>query len=289
MPRVSSDGVSISYERDRGDGPAVVLLSGLGFGRWIWRWQRDGLAGYDVIVPDTRGTGRSEAGLPLLVPRLPRRLRSRLLRSRFRYGVEGLAADLEAVLDDAGVYNAHLVGADLGGMIALQYALEYRRASSLTLIGTSHGGVDAVAIDEDVPAQLLSTTGSPRASTRERLRPVFSDRFTNRNPHLLDRIIEWQREYGAPDPALEAQLGALESFDVGDRLEEIRVPTLVIHGSDDRVIPVWNGRLLDIKLPASQYFEIEGGSHACGVEHAEQVTDRLLSFLRELEATPASV
>lgn len=291
MPRVTRDGVSIHYEHERDRGDPIVFLQGLGFGRWMWRWQREGLTSdgsgtCDVIAPDTRGTGRSDSGHPPLVPRLPRRLRRPLLTGRLSYSVGGLAADLEAVLEDAGVYNAHLVGLDVGGMIALRYALEYNRASSLTLIGTSHGGVDALPMDENARKQVLARPKrTDRENVRHRMRPVFSEAFTNRNPHLIDRLIEWRLEQDADDPALETQLGAFTSFDVTDRLERIRLPTLVIHGSDDQVVPVANGRLLHEKLPASQYLEIEGGSHGCFLEDSELVNGRIREFLADLTDT----
>ena len=284
MPRATRDGVSIYYEHDDGDGTPVVFVQGLGYGRWMWRWQREALRGtYEIIAPDTRGTGRSESGLPPLVPRLPRKLRALLLLKLFNYSIEGLAADLEAVLDDAGVSKTHLVGASLGGMVAQQYALEYRRTQSLTLCCTTHGGPDAVPIPDETQEHIFDVpkNASERETIRHRMRPAFSDRFTNRNPHLMDRIIEWRLEQDADEPARESQGGAALGFDVGDRLHRIRVPTLVLHGSEDRVVPVENGRLLAEKLPNSRLLEFDGGSHLFFIEEADRVNEEILAFLEE--------
>ncbi|AEH36172.1 alpha/beta fold hydrolase [Halopiger xanaduensis] len=288
MPRATRDDVSIYYEHEKGggDGAAdpVVLLQGLGFGRWMWRWQREALRDkYQVIAPDTRGTGRSDAGLPPLLPRLPGRLRTPLL-SRFGYSIEGLAADLEAVLEDAGVRSAHIVGASLGGMVAQQYAVEYPRASSLTLLCTSHGGPDAAPIPEDVRQQLLAGGGDgDRKRLRDSMRPVFSERFTNRNPHLMDRIVEWRREQDAGGPARIAQGAAVSNFDVADRLASVRVPTLIMHGTDDRVVPPANARLLAERIPDAELEHVDGGSHCFFVERDDRVNESLLSFLAEQE------
>ncbi|MWV41710.1 alpha/beta fold hydrolase [Natrialba sp. INN-245] len=289
MPRVSGDGASIHYEYDDrgGDGEPVVFVQELGYGRWMWRWQREALAPErDVIAPDTRGTGRSTAGHPPLVSRLPRRLRSSLLSGPAGYSAEGLAADLEAVLSAVGTRRAHLVGAGLGGMVAQQYAIEYSRAESLTLCSTSHGGLDAVAVPDDVRAQIVGESGTnERDALRRRLRPAFSERFVNRNPHLLDRIIEWGLEQNADEPAREAQAAAITNFDVSDRLERIRVPTLVIHGTNDRVVPPGNARLLEEAIPDARLELIEDGSHCFFVEEAERTNELLRSFLaRRLEA-----
>ena len=287
MPQATRDGVSIYYERDESDGDGtapVVFVQGLGFGRWMWRWQREAVTDrYDVIAPDNRGTGRSDVGLPPLVPRLPGMLRGLVLLKLAGYSMSGLAADLEAVLDDAGIYNAHLVGASMGGMIAQRYAVEYTRAKSLTLCCTSHGGPDAAPVPEETQAHMFETPdgANERQLIRHRMRPAFTERFTNRNPHLMDQIIEWRLEQDADDPAREAQAAAVQSFDVSERLGRVRVPTLILHGTDDRVVPVENARLLEEKLPNSQLELIEGGSHLFFIENDELVNEYLLEFLDE--------
>src|SRR6056297_3667710 len=123
MQTVSRDGVTLAYERDGpADAETVVLVEGLGYGRWMWNWQREALADdYDVVVPDNRGSGDSDA------PEGP-------------YTISEMAADLDAVLEDAGVESAHVVGASMGGMVAQQYALDFEKAESLTLLCTSPGG-----------------------------------------------------------------------------------------------------------------------------------------------------
>ncbi|MFC4439772.1 MULTISPECIES: alpha/beta fold hydrolase [Natrialbaceae] len=282
MPRVTRDGVSIYYEREEGEGTPVVFVQGLGFGRWMWRWQREAVAGdYGVIAPDNRGTGRSDAGLPPLVGRLPRAIRAPLIFKLAGYSIGGLAADLEAVLDEAGVYDAHIVGASMGGMIAQRHALEYSRAKTLTLCCTSHGGVDAVPVPEETREHIFDAPdgASEREIIRHRMRPAFNERFTNRNPHLMDRIIEWRLEQDADDPAREAQAAAVLDFDVSDRLEGIRVPTLVMHGTNDEVVPVANGKLLDEKIPDARIELVDGGSHCFFIEDADRVNQRLRSFL----------
>lgn len=288
MPRANSDGVSIYYEREVGDGARtpVVFVQGLGYGRWMWRWQREAVRDdFDVIAPDNRGTGRSDVGLPPLVPRLPGRLRTPLIFKLAGYSIGGLAADLEAVLEDAGIREAHIVGASMGGMIAQRYALEYSRAKTLTLCCTSHGGPDAVPIPEETREHVFDTpTGaSEREKLRHRIRPAFSERFTNRNPHLIDRIIEWRLEQDAGEPAREAQAAAVLNFDVSDRLERLHVPTLVLHGTDDQVVPASNGRLLEEAIPDARLERIEGGSHLFFIEDAARVNEELLAFLTEHE------
>ncbi|ELY55768.1 alpha/beta fold hydrolase [Natronolimnohabitans innermongolicus] len=286
MPWASSDGVSIYYEYEEGDGTPVVFVQGLGYGRWMWRWQREAVRDrYDVVAPDNRGTGRSEVGLPPLVGRLPGKLRTPIIFKLAGYSIGGLAADLEAVLEDAGIREAHLVGASMGGMIAQRYALEYTRAKTLTLCCTSHGGPDAVPVPDETQAHIFDTPSgaSERETLRHRMRPAFTERFTNRNPHLMDRILEWRLEQDADDPAREAQAAAVLGFDVSDRLDGIRVPTLVLHGTEDRVVPFENGLLLEEAIPNARLERVEGGSHLFFIENAERVNEELLAFLEANE------
>ncbi len=288
MPRALRDDVSIYYEREESEdgGTPVVFVQGLGYGRWMWRWQREAVRdGYDVIAPDNRGTGQSDTGLPPILPRLPRKLRAPLIFKLAGYSIGGLAADLEAVLEDAGIREAHIVGASMGGMIAQRYAIEYTRAKTLTLCCTSHGGPDAVPVPEETQEFIFDVPkgASEREKLRHRMRPAFNERFTNRNPHLMDRILEWRLEQDAEDPAREAQAAAVLNFDVSDRLDSIRVPTLVLHGTDDQVVPAANATLLEEAIPNARLERFEGGSHLFFIEDAEEVNEELLAFLDEHE------
>ncbi len=283
MAQAINDGVSIHY-RKHGDGEAVVFLQGLGYGKWMWRWQRSAVAdaGYQTIVPDNRGTGRSDTpGIPGPVRKLPGKLRRPLVTTLFGYTIAEMAADVEAVLADAGARRVHLVGSSMGGMIALEYALEYRRAETLTLLGTTPGGDLAEPIPEETLETIFDTPkgASERETIRHRMRPAFNDRFTNRNPHLIDQITEWRLEQDADDVARTAQAAAGGGFDVADQLGRIGQPTLIIHGTDDRVVPVENGELLDQRLPNSRLETVAGGSHLTHLEEADRVNSLLLEFL----------
>lgn len=289
MPQLRRNGTTLVYGHEtRPDEPAgtVVFVPPLGTGRYPWRWQYEAVAPkYTVLTPHLRGTGGSESSIGPVLEHLPRRVRRPLLSRTDTHSVEELAGDLEAIVCDAGNGDVHLVGAGLGGQIALQYAQTDGRAVSLTLVGTTHGGTDAVPVPAETRTRLQTTAGRTpsRTDTRNRLRATLSDRFTNRNPHLLDRLVEWDREQGADGPTLEAQLSALVGFDITDDLERLRLPTLVIHGSADRVVPVANGRLLAEKLPRSRYVEIDGAGHWCFLERPDRVTTALLSFLDDPE------
>ncbi|WP_458207477.1 alpha/beta fold hydrolase [Haladaptatus sp. NG-SE-30] len=256
MPFAEHDGVSLYYEVD---GPkshdTVAFIEDAGYGAWQWGWQHAAIAGpFESLVWDNRGTGRSDA------PAGP-------------YTIAELAGDLDAVLADHGARKAHLVGAGLGGMVALQYAREYTRAKTLTLIGTSPGG-EQFGIDSDVREQLL-TEKTPEA-LHESLRPVVSSEAFEAG---LEDVVEWQLADDASPDAQHAQFAAMDAFDLRDHLFEITTPTLVLHGTADRVFSVDGGRALAEGLPRGDLREFEDAPHLVHVERSKDVNDELLGFL----------
>jgi len=263
------DGVAVAYEergRDPGDAETVVLCEGLGYGRWMWNRQADALSDrYHVVLWDNRGTGESA------VPEGP-------------YTIAQLAGDLEAVLADAGVGTAHVVGASMGGMVAQRYALDHDRAASLTLLCASPGGPDAAPTPEATLERMFSVPddADEREAIRHRMAPAVGEGFIEANEALVERIVGWRLESDAPPRARRAQAAAVEAFDAGGDLDRIDVPTLVAHGTADRVLPVENGELLAAGIDGAESAFYEGGSHLFFFEDADRVNDRILAFLADV-------
>lgn len=261
MPRVRNDGVDVAYDVDGpADAPVVAFCEGLGYGRWMWRFQRERLEGYRTVAFDNRGTGESDA------PEDPD-----------AYSIEAFASDLEAVLSAEGVEAAHVVGASMGGMTAQRYAHEYDRARSLTLLCTSHGGEESVPIPEETQARMFQVPegASERAAIRHKMEPAMTDAFWAANEDLIADIVDWRLESDASDAARNMQAEAVLAFDSTPWLGEVDVPALVMHGTGDRVLPVANGRQVHAHLPDSELEVVEDGSHLFFVEDADAVTAAL--------------
>ncbi|MFB6154363.1 MAG: alpha/beta fold hydrolase [Haloferacaceae archaeon] len=253
MPYAVRGDTSLYYETD-GEGDPVAFVGDVGYGAWQWGWQHAAVAGpYESVVADPRGSGRSDA------PAGP-------------YAVETLTADLHAVLSDCGVRAAHLVGAGLGGMVALQSALTSSRARSLTLVGTAASGA---GLDLD---PLFGDSDDPDA-LRASLSAALSASFVDEQPDAVERIVAWRRDEDASREAWESQAAAVAGFDVSDSLFEVTVPALVIHGTEDAVWPVERGRSLAEELPRGEFVPAEGAGHLAHVEHSRHVNDALVGFL----------
>ena len=257
MPTATADGTTLRYEVAGDAGPTVVFVPDVGFGPWLWGWQAPALSGrYRTVVYAPRGTERSDAGGP--------------------YTVDRFAADLEAVLSAAGADRTHVVGAGLGGTVALRYAREYGRARSLTLFGAAAAGDD---IDESA---LRALHPADPTRLRESLSLAFSERFLSETG-LVDDIVAWRREEDAAGDALEGHLRAVREFGT-DPLHELTLPTLVCHGLEDPIVPVGAGRMLADGLPRGRFEAVEG-RRCCFVEHSAAVTDAVERFIDECTPT----
>lgn len=256
MPFANNDGVSLYYETT-GSGETVVFVGEAGYGAWLWSWQHPAIAGpYEALVPVMRGTGRSD-------------------RPTGPYSVSDLAGDLEAVLAAHGARRVHLVGAGLGGMVALEVALLTDRTASLVLFGTA-------ATSTDLPTAPLAAMRAPltdREALATSLEPVLSAAFRRANPDVVEGIAAWRARDDADPQAAAWQAAAVTSFDRTDRLTEVRVPTLVVHGGADDVVPVASGRELAEGLPRGDFEAFEGAGHLVFVERSRPVNDVVLGHL----------
>jgi len=259
MPRTVRDGVELYYEV-RGAGHAdrepVAFVGDAGYGAWQWSFQSRVAGPHETLVSDHRGTGRSDA------PPGP-------------YDVATLASDLEAVLADAGLAGVHIVGAGLGGAVALAYAYEYDRARSLALFGTAPTGE---AVDGEALRNLYAPPGDGDGY-RDSLEGALSPAFRESNREVLDRICEWRAEDDADSEGFEAQAAAWLDFE-GVPLYGVAEPALVFRGVEDPVVPEAAARELAEDLPRGDFLPIEG-RHLAHVESARAVTDRLLDFFED--------
>ena len=256
MAYARNDGVDLYYEAD-GEGPTVAFVPTVGYGAWQWAWQAPPLAGpFETVVQDLRGTGRSDT------PAGP-------------YDVDALVGDLAAILAEVGTDRVHLVGQGVGGVVALEYARQHGRARSVAVLGSPDG-------EHDLPGRIDDVLGAPtddEAALRASLTPALSGAFREGQPDVVDGIVDWRREDDATSEAWEAQADAIEAYERDWPLYEMTLPALVVHGTDDEVVPVDHGRTLGEGLPNGTFVPADGAGHLVGVERSREVNDRLFGFL----------
>jgi len=252
------------------DAPTVVLVGGVGSAQAAWIAQVKGLSDrWRVLTYDHRGTGGS--GLEGAGPRPAT--------------MGDYVEDLCRLLDELGIARISAVGLSFGGRVLLSLALERpERLDRLVLGGTSAGG-DGVARAENAGLRSLGDPplADPAAEAdrweRQILPLLFGERWRRRHPERLANLARWRARHPASAEGLARQWEALLAFDVRARLGEIRAPTLVIHGSDDRVSPVDNALALVRGIPGARLELLDGVGHSPNVEAPEEMNAILRAFL----------
>jgi len=249
------------YVEEHGAGATLLLHQGLGQGSWAWMYTARAFAErFATITLDTRGTGRSP------VPDEP-------------YGIDDLAEDAAKILDGRA---AHVVGFSMGGYVALTLALAHPElVRSLVLAGTGAGGPSRVPRPAHVreafeQAMLLSPEEARRATLPYTLAPGW----TEANPERVEEIVAASLEHPTPMQTIEVHTAACYRFyAAGVEVERIEAPALVVHGTEDLIVPTENGRELARRLPNARYVELPGVGHNLMLQDPQTFTELVLDFL----------
>jgi pimeloyl-ACP methyl ester carboxylesterase len=274
MPEVrADDGELIAYDRwGRRDGPAVLLIQGLGMDSRGWALQRMALGRrYRCFAPDNRGVGRTGVVPP-------------------PYSLEQMARDAVAILDAEGVSRAHVIGASMGGVIAQIIGVMHpERTRSLVLACTScrhhHWRRELLQEWADAVQERRSTAALGDDGLRWLVGPRLRKRF-GIWLNILARIVL----HTDPD-GFAAQVRAI--LDAPDELRfelrHLRVPALVITGSQDALTPIGDAEELAEMIPLSQLIELRGAAHGLMVESPNVFNDAVLDFLDRVSGIGANV
>ena len=261
MPTAALDRLTINY-RLEGDGPeTVVLVNGLADDLETWSDQVPALleAGYRVLRFDNRGIGRSDK------PVGP-------------YTTAMFAADTKALVDRLGISDFHLCGVSMGGMIAQEYALANPAdLRSVTLACTYAAPGPFCSRMFSFWADLVNVMGVP-AVMRDVTLWAFTSEFFETRPDDCAEFETAMRFIDQPIPAYLAQLHSIQTHDATERLGSLAVPTLVLAGEADILIPVELSRQLHSLIPGAQWATTKGG-HACLWEYPGAFNEALIRFI----------
>jgi non-heme chloroperoxidase len=252
-----------------GDGRPVVLIHGWPLSAESWSEQVPALtdAGYRVVAYDRRGFGRSEPG--------------------DAYDYDTLASDLRDVLDDLDLSDVTLVGFSMGGGEVARFLATYgdERVRSAVFAGA-------------VPPYLPQTDDNPDGPLDDATAQQFEDGITSDRDAFFDqfctmffsvgdelKVSEEQRQEAlalckqSDVQAAEGCMQAFASTDFRDDLPKIAVPTLVIHGDSDGIVPFeGSGKRTHEAIEGSELVLVEGAPHGFNVSHATEFNQALLAF-----------
>jgi proline iminopeptidase len=288
MPTLNANGIRIAFETT-GDAKNVPLLLIHGLGMQLTAWPDefvDGLAeqGFFVIRFDNRDCGLSTkfeaAGTPnLALAWLKTRLR---LPLRPPYRLDDMALDALAVLSALGVARAHVVGVSMGGMVAQLLAAQHgHRVLSLTSIMSSSGRRGLPGPTRAVRSAMLRRPSDPDSvdsvldNAVALWRAIGSPAYPTPEPVLRQRVLRALRRSSCPSGVARQMLAIVAGPDRSPLLAQLTVPTLVIHGAADPLVPCACGVDVAERVPGARLEIIEGMGH----DLPAQLIERLLALI----------
>jgi 3-oxoadipate enol-lactonase len=258
VPVTMTENTSIDYDV-HGEGPPMLLIGGLGFGRWAWFRQVPAFSRhFRTITFDARG------------------------ERDLKGGVADLAADAVALLEHLRVKKVHVLGTSLGGFVAQELALlRPDLVDRLILVCTSYGREGPETMS---PWALADMIGLPslnaERAVRRGLEAATSDAYRAERPEEFEQIVRWRL---ADSPSLSAyykQVRAGARFDVSRDVGHITSPTLVIHGAEDRYVPVANAVALAEEIPGARLRVLDDAGHLVFIERYADVNREAVTFLK---------
>jgi pimeloyl-ACP methyl ester carboxylesterase len=257
------DGRTRLYWESTGTGDPVLLIHGLGLSGGAWWRTVDALAPtMRVITFDHRGIGQSDS-------------------LSYAYTTEAMADDAVSILDALAIGRVHVYGFSLGGMVAQQVGLRHpQRVQSLVLGGTHSGGRRAAFPDREVIAFFRRRARMPSEEAAWASVPYnYGPRTRAEQVDRIAEDIERRLQNPFNEQAYQAQLLAGSLHNCHGRLDRIRAPTLVVHGAQDRVIPVANAYISAKRVPGAQLKILERAGHLYPTEEPA-VDEAIGAFFR---------
>ena len=263
MPHLQSNNVNLYYE-EHGSGEPLILIMGFTVNAIGWHWNIPTFARqFRVIAFDNRGVGRSDK------PDVP-------------YSMTMFADDTAGVLDHLGINQAHIFGISMGGMIAQEFALRYpQRVKTLTLGCTNCGGPQAVLPKDPEVLSLLGNIESVDVQqaalvmTKVAVTPWFMQKRMN----VLLELNQLSVQHPTPKHGMVRQMQAIQGHDTYERLPQIKVPTLVITGKEDGLVPPENSVTLAQRIPNADLTLLSNASHLFNIELPETTVEAVTGFI----------
>lgn len=274
MPIIETNGIQLAYD-EQGDpqGEPILLIAGLGLQLISWPDAFcKGLAdqGFRVIRFDNRDSGLSSKmdhfGKPNLHLAFFKTLFHMPLFSG--YTLYDMARDAIGLLDGLDIPKAHVVGASMGGMIAQIIAARYpHRALTLTSVMSTSGRPGLPGPTMAASNAMFSRPANPRDMNSvidhfvHLFRVIGSPAFPTPEAELRKRVAQSVRRNVCARGTARQVMAVASSGDLGAQLRTIRLPALVIHGTDDPLVPIACGRDSALLIPNAILHEVEGMGH----------------------------
>ena len=258
---------------EEGSGPPLVLVRGLGRSHRFFAPLMPHLTPhFRVIRFDNRGAGQSDCPPGL-------------------YTTRQMARDVLAVMDAAGLDDAWVLGMSMGGMIALDMAIQApSRVRGLVLGSVTPNG--RMCKRCDIWPQVLLTVSAfmPKQRARKiQAHVTLSDEFRDQADAIMDQWDAWAATEPFKLQGLLAHTAAIWTHNSGDYIEQVTCPTLLFAGAQDRLVPCENSRRMDRALPDSELLLYDDTGHNMETERPERMSAAIVDFVSRRSAAPRAV
>jgi len=264
MPKVKVNDIQIYYEV-KGEGFPLVMINGLGGNLDSWEYYHPLVEElsreFKLLMFDNRGAGRTDI-------------------SDREYTIKLFADDTAGLMNALGISKAHILGISMGGMIAQELVLNHpEKVARLVLLSTCSGGSKDVQSSPEVSRTLSATSEMSQEERTRMLLPLcLTNDFVKRNPDFVEHVVQVTLKHPISEEAYMRQLNAVRKFSTYERLRQIKVPTLILHGRKDILIPPENGSILAEAIPNAKLVYFAKSAHMLAEEMRELI-NVLIEFL----------
>ncbi len=293
MPKTTANGIEIHYE-EQGDPAAPAMLLIMGFGAQLTLWPDElvealAAQGFRVIRYDNRDVGLSQKFDGVKAPGLVKMtLLSKIgFTPKVPYTLADMADDGVGLLDALGIERAHIVGASMGGMIAQHVAARHPdRCLSLTTVFSTTGNPKLPPARPEAMKALITRPDSTVEGVLVEhgmmlARTIGSPGYPAPEDRLRERTLASVRRSFYPEGPTRHLSAIVADGDRRAMLRDIAVPTLVLHGEDDPLVPCEGGRDTAASIPGARLKTIPGWGHDLPLELVDELAGAIGEHARQ--------
>jgi pimeloyl-ACP methyl ester carboxylesterase len=265
VPKIKVNDINIYYEI-HGEGYPFVLIRGLSTD--VYRWPSDFIEEISrnskVILFDNRGAGRTD-------------------KPDIEYSMKMMADDTIGLMDALNINKANILGYSMGGSIAQAIVLNYpEKINKLILCGAGSGGPNAKPASPEVIRLLtFDRQGMTSAEVLRKTLPIlFPESFIKNHPEDIDEYIRRSTIAPIPEYSYQRQLGAIANFESHSQLKKIKIPTLIISGKSDILVPCQNSEILAENISGSKLILLDEVGHAMFTQKPILIAKTINDFIR---------
>ena len=243
-----------SHEAENADSPPIILIHGAGGTHLYFPPELRRLNGFKIVAPDLPGHGKTE-GIG-------------------RQSINDYVQSIQKFMEEINLANAVIIGHSMGAAIALQLAIDApEKVLGLVILG----GGSRLSVAPSILEKTANEATFPLA-----IEKIIKWSFGPDTPPRLKELAAQHMNETRP-AVLHGDFIACNAFDISERLNEIKKPTLILCGTEDKMTPPQHSKTLHEKMPNSELKLIEGAGHMLMLEKAREVAEEIERFVEKLQ------